>query len=399
MKRRAGQIFIVWVVLLSLTSLGMTQEVGITKDKIKIGVFAALTGPYAEYGVMWREGGKVVIDELNKKGGLFGRKIEYVVEDSGCDSTKGAIAGKKLIYDEKVFALYGGVCTSETTAVLEDVAAAKIPLAVCGAGGSTLARPWNEGPSGKYVFGGPAVVQYNQGLLAIDWFVSSKGWKKIAVVYHPDLWGAEMLNGAKEGMKKYGLEFVAAEEISRDATDASVQVLKIKEKKPEAVLLVLYPRIGPIFLRQAFQLGLRSNLLGAIGMVSHLGRLRETAGDDALRNFYYVSGLRDILSGPGLAPAVEKLRSAFPEKAKDPEFPNVYAFYGLGSGTVFVEGLRRAGQDPTREKLISALEAMKDFDTKILSSRVTYGPTDRVTNERGIIVKFTGPSEEVVYKP
>jgi len=208
-----------------------------------------------------------------------------------------------------------------------------------------------------------------------------------------------MYNGAKDQMKKYGLEFVAAEEIARDATDASVQVLKIKEKKPDAVLLILYPRIGPIFLRQAFQLGLRSNLFGATGMVSHLPRLRQTAGDDALGNFYYVMGLCDILSGPGLAPAVEKLRSAFPERAKDPDFPNVYAFYGMGSGTVFVEGLRRAGQDLTREKLISALEAMKDFDTKILSSRVTYGPMDRVTNERGIVIKFTGPAEEVVYKP
>jgi len=183
MKRRAGQMFIVFVVLLSLTSLGITQEVGITRDKIKIGVFAALTGPYAEYGVMWREGGKVVIDELNKKGGLFGRKIEYVVEDSGCDSTKGAIAGKKLIYDEKVFALYGGVCTSETMGVLEDVAAAKIPLVVCGAGGSGLARPWNTGPSGKYVFGGPNLIQYDQGAFSIEWlFLQRVGRKSLLYI-------------------------------------------------------------------------------------------------------------------------------------------------------------------------------------------------------------------------
>jgi len=341
----------------------------------------------------------VIFDEVNKKGGRFGRKIDYIVEDSGCNSTKGAIAAKKLIYDEKVFALYAGVCTGATTAVLEDVAAAKIPLVVCGAGGSSLARPWNKGPSGKYVFGGPALIQYNQGVFAIDWFVSSKGWKKIAVVYHPNLWGVEMYDGAKAAMKKHGLEFVAAEEIARDATDASVQVLKIKEKNPDAILLILYPRIGPIFLRQAFQLGLRSNLLGAIGMVSQLRRLREIAGDEALGNFYYISGQSDLSSGPGLANSVEKLKNAFPEKAKDPGFPNVYALYGMGSATVFVEGLRRAGPNLNREKFVDALERMKDFETEILSSRVTYSETDRVTNEKGIIVKFTGAKEEVVYRP
>lgn len=399
MKRQIAQMLLILLVVIGITSLVTGGEIGVTKDKIKIGVFSALTGPYAEYNVMWSQGGKVIIDEANKKGGIHGRKIEYVVEDDACSSTKGAIAAKKLIYDEKVFCLYAGVCTGATTATLPDVAAMKVPLVVCGAGGSSLSRPFNKGPSGKYVFGGPALVQYNQGKFAIKWFVSTKGWKRIAVVYHPDLWGAEMYNGAKDQMKEYGMDFVAAEEIIRDATDASVQVLKIKEKKPDAVLLILYPRIGPIFLRQAYQLGLHTNLLAAIGTVSHLGRLRETAGDEALTNFYYVSGLCDILGGPRLAPWLKKIREAFPDKAKDPEFPNVYVFYGVGTGTVFVEGLRRAGPDLTREKFITALEGMKDFETGVLSSRVTYGPNDRVTNEDGIVVKFTGPTEKVVYRP
>lgn len=396
MKKRAW-IYIALPLLILLANSGFGQEKGVTKDKIKIGVLSAFTGPYAEYGLNWSQGGKTVFDEVNEKGGIYGRKIEYIEEDDACDPTKASIAVKKLIHTDNVFALFACVCTGPATAILPDIEAEKIPFQAISAAGSAYVPPWNKGPSAKYIFSGP-LNQYNQGRSIAD-FAIAKGWKKVAIIYQSDLWGTEVYKGAKSLMEKSGLKFIAEETILRDATDSSLQVVKIKEKNPDAVLLALYPRIGPIVLRQAYELGLKSNLVAVVGTVANLDTLRKTARDEALTNFYYLWDECDIWRG-GAGPAgcrvkewVEKLRKKFGDKT------NPFALVGIGSGTVFVEGLRRAGPEPTREKFITGLETLKDFDTGVFSSKVSYGPNDHTTVRKGIIVKFTGATEEVVYRP
>jgi len=395
-------VFTLGLAFISLTGLGRCEEKGVTKDKIKIGVLTAMTGPYAEYDVMWSQGGKVVFDEINQKGGIYGRKIDYLVEDDGCDSTKGSIAGKKLIYNENVFALYSGVCTGVVNALVPDVEAEKIPLQPIGAAGTNYVRPWNKGPSGKYIFGG-AMGLYYHGESMVD-FALLKGWKKVAILYQTDQWGVEVYKGAKSQLEKSGLAFVAEESIVRDATDTSVQVIKLREKNPDAVIMALYPRLGPIFLRQAYELGLKANFVASAGMVSNLDTLRKTARDEALKTFYYLWDRCDMPGGTG-APGCEisdwnkKIKKAYPDKADDPNFPNPYSIMGIGTATIFVEGLRRAGQDLTREKFINALETMKDFDTKVLSSKISFSSNDHLTIRRGIIVKYTGEKQEVVYRP
>ncbi len=397
--------FIVSVVVLigiGLVGTGYAEEKGITKDKIKIGVLTAMTGPYAEYGVMWSQGGKVVLDEVNEKGGIYGRKIEYIIEDDGCDSTKGSIAGKKLIYNENVFALYAGVCTGVVNALVPDVEAEKIPLQPIGAAGTNYVRPWNQGPSGRYIFGG-AMGLYYHGESMVE-FALSKGWKKMAILYQTDQWGVEVYKGAKSQLGKAGLNCVAEENIVRDATDASVQVIKMREKNADVVILAVYPRVGPIVLRQAHELGLKANFVASAGMVSNLDTLRKTARDEALQNFYYLWDRCDIPGGSGfpgceISDWIKKIKKAYPDKANDPSFPNPYSIMGVGTGTIFVEGLRRAGQEPTREKFINAMESMKNFDTKVLSSKISFSPEDHLTIRRAIFVKYNGQKSEVVFRP
>jgi len=392
----------VLLLAIGLTGSGLCQEKGVTKDKIKVGVLTAMTGPYAEYGVMWSQGGKVVLDEVNEKGGIHGRKIEYIVEDDSCDSTKGSIAGKKLIYNENVFALYAGVCTGVVNALVPDVEAEKIPLQPIGAAGTNYVRPWNKGPSGRYIFGGAMGLYYHGESMAE--FALSRGWKKVAILYQTDQWGVEVYKGAKSRLEKAGLDFVNEESIVRDATDASVQVIKMREKNADAVILALYPRVGPIVLRQAYELGLKTNFVASAGMVSNLDTLRKTARDEALQNFYYLWDRCDIPGGSGFPGCeipdwIRKIKKANPDKANDPAFPNPYSIMGVGTATIFVEGLRRAGQEPTREKFINAMESMKDFDTKVLSSKITFTPEDHLTIRRAIFVKYNGERNEVVFRP
>src|ERR1041384_3954113 len=91
---------------------GQAQVPGVTADTIKIGSFGALTGPGYLYGKLPMNGIEVVFDQVNAAGGINGRKLELVREDDRCDPAAAIGAVKKLIHEDKVFAIIGGGCSN-----------------------------------------------------------------------------------------------------------------------------------------------------------------------------------------------------------------------------------------------------------------------------------------------
>jgi branched-chain amino acid transport system substrate-binding protein len=106
------------------------QVPGVTADTIKIGSFGALTGPGYLYGKLPMNGIEVVFDQVNAAGGINGRKLELVREDDRCDPAAAIGAVKKLIFEDKVFAIIGGGCSNATFAAREVLDEAKIPVVI-----------------------------------------------------------------------------------------------------------------------------------------------------------------------------------------------------------------------------------------------------------------------------
>jgi branched-chain amino acid transport system substrate-binding protein len=356
------------IVLSGSFSTSALAEVGVSNTKIKIGFFGALTGPPAFFGTATRNGALIVFNEVNKTGGIHGRKIEFILEDSACAPPKAIAAVKKLLTRHKVFAVFGGNCSSSTLATLPLLKEDNVPLYTPMASAPTIMQPFR-----KNVFR-TTLTQTVAGHTMADFAMENYKPKKLAVSYISNDYGIETLKAIKKSLKKYNLTLSAEESHKRGDTDLSSQVLRIKATSPDVVFLATYVSDTGTFLRQALELGLKAKFIAAPGGSTPV--IFKMAGKEGVLGKYAgTTSAIDVEEGPKLAGFKRVFLTAYPNLANKPGSPNFFDVLGYGGAKVFVEGLERAGRDITREKFIAALETIKDFETGVLPP-VTFTKTD-----------------------
>src|SRR5487761_2332664 len=126
--------------LLCLAGGAQAADPGLTKDSIKIGIFGPMTGAASSFGKA-ELGIQAVYKDLDAHGGINGRKIETVLEDTACDPAKGIAAVKKLIAQDQVFMLHGGSCSNVVMALKPDVATSGVPYVVATAASGAITDP------------------------------------------------------------------------------------------------------------------------------------------------------------------------------------------------------------------------------------------------------------------
>jgi len=345
------------------------QVPGVTADTIKIGSFAALTGPGYLYGKLPMNGIEVVFDQVNAAGGINGRKLELVREDDRCDPAAAIGAVKKLIYEDKVFAIIGGGCSNATFAAREALDEAKIPMIVMASVHDGITMPISP-----TIFS-VATTSTIESQAQLD-FAIAQGAKRIAVISMRDAWGRARYNPLIEAFQKKGIKPVLDEEMAPDANDATAQVLRLKAANADAVLIVLYPKPAAIFMRDAQKLGFKPLAVGQTGIADPAAFEDQVGSPGATATFRTISMVRYTPEDP----AVDKWR-----KAIEAKFPgdrlSVFNLFGIGAAQVMVEGLKRAGPDLTREKLVAALNGLKDFQTDVYPGGITCSETDHRCNK------------------
>lgn len=369
-KRFSVRLVLVLVGMVFLWSLAApaTAEVGVTEDTIKVGFFGALTGPPAFFGTATRNGALIVFNEVNASGGIHGRKIEFIQEDSACAPPKAIAAVKKLLTRDKVFAVFGGNCSSSTLATLPLFEEANVPLYTPMASAPTILEPFR-----RNVFR-TTLTQVVAGHTMVDFAMENYKPKRVAVSYIANDYGIETLKAIKNSLKKYDMTLLAEESHKRGDTDLSSQVLRIKETSPDVVFLATYVSDTGTFLRQALELGLDAKFIVAPGGSTPV--IFKMAGKDAVLGKYVgTTSALDVEEGPKLASFRKIFLEAYPDLADKPGSPNFFDVLGYGGAEIFVEGLRRAGRDLTREKFLAALETLRDFETGVLPP-VTFTSTD-----------------------
>jgi branched-chain amino acid transport system substrate-binding protein len=358
-------------IIFSLTpAIGLAdwETEGITDTSIKVGMWGPVSGPAnVFYPAIY--GAQIYYNELNKKGGVHGRKIEYIVEDDQCIPAMSVAAAKKLITQDKVFLLHGGICTLAGTACVPYIAESKVPWIIC-----LAAVKYSPENNHKNIFlvGGSA---YCQGTSLVDIAVKKLKAKRIAVLKQTDMYGKDGADGVKRSLKKYpGVEIVAEEILEGNATDATPQIMKIKDTNPDAVILLLYPRPGIIYLRQAYELGFKVPSLSqtAIDPVVYHHKLVPV---EALEGHYHLLAISDDpVKGKSLEWFRKLYAQYFPDIAAKPGEPSVWGPYGYGTAMVAVEGLKRAGRNLTRTKFIEAMETIIDFKTGVIPGPTSHPP-------------------------
>jgi ABC-type branched-subunit amino acid transport system substrate-binding protein len=337
-------------------------ENGVAPDQIVFGQAAVLQGPASALGLGMKEGLLAAFDEVNRKGGVHGRKIKLISIDDGYEPSKAIVATRKLIEDEKVFALIGPVGTPTAVATQPLAAAAKVPFIGAFTGAGFLRNPKLDNViniRASYDAETEAWVRH----LTEDLKIS-----KIAIFYQDDAYGRAGLSGFEKAMKKRGLAIVAEGTYERNTTAIKTALLAVRKAAPEAVVMVGAYQPSAEFIKLARKIEFNPvfvniSFVGASALASALG----TEGAGVI--------VSQVVPFPWDASikVIADYHAAI--KARDPKAePEFVSLEGYLVGRLAIAALERAGPEPTRAGLLKAVKESSAFDLGGL--QMTYGPDD-----------------------
>ena len=232
------------------------QQQGVSKNEIVIGSIQDLSGPIAGFGKQVRLGMMLRVDEINEQGGINGRKLKLLVEDSAYDPKKAVLAAQKLVNQDKIFIMAGHIGTAQNMAAMP----VQFEKNVINFFPVTAAREMYEPFHRlKYSF---AATYYDQMRTALPKLVKDKSAKKVCTMYQDDEFGLEVLRGAEAGLKTIGMELAEKTSYKRGATDFSSQVARMKAAGCDLVVLgtIIRETIGAI--AEARKTGFNADLPG-----------------------------------------------------------------------------------------------------------------------------------------
>jgi len=360
---------------------------GVSSEAIKIGMSAAFKGTAGGLGTELYRGAQAYYNEVNARRGIYGRAISVVALDDGYEPIPCIKNTIQLVEKEKVFFLSNYVGTPTLTRalpVIKQYADKNLVLV----GTFTGAQPQREAPYGDQVFNIRA--SYRQEMMALVERFWQSGARKFGVYYQIDAYGRSGTDGVARGLAQRGAKIVAEATYARGAKFEDNMSPAVKTLQEEGVDVVLctgaYQGCGA-FIKSARDFGWRvpiSNVsfVGSDAMLSLLVKHQNSTGRDytrALVNSQVVPSYDD-LSLPAIAEYrayMDKYNPAVPESLRDPRYTaQKYSFISLEgfiNAKVIVEGLRRAGRNPTRREFRRALESLRNFDLGI-GAPLTFGP-------------------------
>lgn len=378
-------ITLVTVVIAMLAPAGMSQERGITATEIVIGTTMPTSGPAAFWGVPISGAMDAWFKYLNDQGGINGRRLRLVVKDDGYLPPRAVANTRELVERDNVFALASSLGTANVFAARDYVVETQTIWITPLAGVDIWAGFKNK----KYIFATyPSYIE--EGSMLVTYAAQNLKAKTVAVFYQNDLYGQQGLLGVKRGLNKLpGVKLGAA--VSYEVTDAEVtaQAQKMKESGADAVILYATPRAGALIVRDLAKLGYRPTLVSSFTLADPA--MFALAGD-AWNNVY----LGAYFPLPGLDPRVDAVLATLsrinPALARSP----FNAVAGVGFIEAFLEGVRRAGPNLTKDRVVAAMESIKNWDGEVMR-QVSFGPdrhqgTNRlymIKAENGKYVKLT----------
>ena len=334
--------------LLSVARWSSAAEVGVDANNITLGQSAALSGPAQELGSEMRLGAQTYFNQVNQAGGVFGRQIKLVSLDDGYEPERAAANTKKLIGEDKVFALFGYVGTPTSNAALPIFTEAKVPFFGPFTGAESLRNPHN-----RYIFNVRA--SYFDETEKIVEQITSVGGKSIAVFYQDDAYGKAGLAGVERALAKRNLKITNTGTVERNTVKVEAAVGALIPKQPDAIVMISAYKSIAAFVRGAKKAGFTGQFHN-VSFVGSRALAEELAADG---HGVAISQVMPFPFTPSL-PVVREYQQAL--KASGSSQYSFTSLEGFVAARIFVEGLKRAGKDLTREKFITALESMNNVD-------------------------------------
>jgi ABC-type branched-subunit amino acid transport system substrate-binding protein len=335
---------LVWSAALLLAG-GASATEGITDAHVRLGMSSPLSGPSGAYGRQMKEGIEACFARVNAGGGVAGRKLELVALDDGYETAPAVANARRLVGQEKVFALMGFFGSSPTAAVLPVLDESGVPLIGTISGSEALRKPVN-----RYMF--HLRASYGDETAAIVKNLTTVGISRVAVLYQDDGFGQAGLKGVVDALAAHKLAPVAAASVPRNSVDVAAAVAAIAKADAQAVVMVTLSRPTAEFVKQMRAAGAAPFFvaLSPVGTDQLIAEL----GPDNTRGIQ-VSQVIPYPWGDKLE-VVREYKKALAAYSKAAQF-SYYGLEGYLNARLVVAALERAGANPTRERLMAALRS------------------------------------------
>lgn len=332
------------------TSFAIASEVGVSDQEVVIGQSLGLTGPLAQMAPDIANGGKACFDAINAKGGVYGRKIRAVVVDDGYDAAATLKTVRQLIDNDHVFALYSLTGTANVLGVLPMLAKEPSPVPLIGpiTGADAVRNP----PMANVFH---VRASYADELDKLIQHLATLGVQRIGVLWINNGMGKDGMAGMDRALHKHAIKPYASASIQPDGSDTAQAVTALHDRRPEVIIMITAgtPTVSFIKAYNKVQKGMRFYTLSVMGTQSAVRAL----GVDGVGVV-----VTSVVPYPwsNSSPLAREYRDAMHKSGYD----NL-SFLGFESyinAKVLVEGLKRAGKDLTRAKLIDVMESMKTLN-------------------------------------
>lgn len=329
--------------------LSSGQTPGITDKEIVIGSCAALEGPSSFLGRETIAGAEAYFNLINDEGGVNGRKLHLVSYDDSYDPAKAQACWDKLM-SQRVFAMGFFVGTPTAVKYVPLAESSKMPLIGLFTGAQTLYTPLRHWVINVRASYGDETQEQINGL----W--KTLGYHRIGVIYPDDPFGSTVLAGVEAALKKDGAAPVATASYVRQTIQVGGAIEKVKAADPEAVIVVGPSNTVAPIVKQAHASGWKPlfvtvSFVGTDDLIQAIGQDAEGMVITQVVPPYYLTDLKTV------ALYRRTLQKYMPSVR-----PNFVSLEGFVDAMVMVEGLKKAGKEPTRESLIEGIESLHEVD-------------------------------------
>lgn len=332
-------------------------------DVVKVGVLLSVSGPAAPFGIPERDTVQLLADKHNASVGPNGHKIELIFHDEQTNPTEAARGATKLIQQDKVQVIVGPTIGSSALAVMPIAAANSIPvLAPVGSIAAT-----KEASFFPWIF---RTCTNDEMLVigAMEKGIFKKGYKRIAVMFQEDAYGKGSAAFAEKLAKEKNVEIVTSVGAAANSVDLTAAATKIRNAKPEAVLLwSSAPGMAAAFVRAAAQVGLTVPVIGS-GALAQRSFISAAAG--TAENVMLIT----LANWDDPAPKLANLDKVLRAGGKTPSgFGELLAASGM---VALTEALKNVQGPVTGQKIRDALENLGEIENPYVDGRFGYSKTN-----------------------
>src|SRR5216117_1406322 len=336
---------------------------GVSKTEIVLGMHTDLSGPAATYGVSSSNAVKMRFDDVNEKGGIAGRKIKLIIEDTQYQIPRAVQAGAKLINRDHIFAMVAGLGTPMNNALFKDQLDAGVPNLFPLSAARSMFEPFH-----KLKFYG-AATYVDQVRAGINYFVSKKGKKALCAMYQDTDFGKEVLDGIQIQADKLKIKIVETTTHKPTDQDFTAQITRLKAAGCDLVVLGTIVRDSIVPYATARKIGWTDvDFLGSAASYD----LFVAAAQGGVTEGLYAMGLTDMPYRDTLSPTAQAWFDRYKERYKVD--PNIGAVYGHVAAYLTVVALDNAGKDLTLNALVKGLESIRGYKDIFNGPEVNFGP-------------------------